>query len=192
MRAEDKRKLRTPDPESIPHQGLGCYLWLSVLLALSLVGVFITDSKIVVGLAIAATALAVFAISGYIVDRWDIKRFGKWAEENNRFAVVVTSDSPKWAAHINDDWLGKFGDDVSILNYSQKREWPKSIESKSVEVFSEVRDDHPIVIIPRRSGRPAVYRFHAAFVAASHGDDDALKQLEERLFKEYDEWRARI
>ena len=104
MRAEDKRKLLTPDPEPNPQdQGLGCYLWVAGLLLASLVGTVITDSKIVVGLAIVLTALAFLAIYFYFQDRLDLKRFGEWAERNRRFAIVVSSDSPKWASHINDN-----------------------------------------------------------------------------------------
>jgi hypothetical protein len=77
------------------------------------------------------------------------------------FAIVVTSDSPKWASHIKDNWLARFGEHVSVLNYSHKREWPRNIESKSVYRFTRYRCDHPTVIIPRKTGRPAVYSFHA-------------------------------
>jgi hypothetical protein len=190
VRAEDKRKLLTPDPEPNPQdQGLGCYLWVAGLLLASLVGAVITDSKIVVGLAIVLTALAFLAIYFYIQDRLDLKRFGEWAERNKRFAIVVTSDSPKWASHINDNWLIRFGEHVSVLNYSHKREWPRNFESESVNRFTRYRDDHPIVIIPRKTGRPAVYSFHAALNAAFHGDDESLKRMEERMFKEYIEWQ---
>ena len=190
MRAEDKRRLLTPGPEPNPQdQGKGCFLWLGILLLAALVGAVSAGSKIFVVLAAALTALALFAIYAELQERSNLKRFAAWMEENQRFAIVVTSDSPKWANHINDKWLGVFGEHVSVLNYSKRHEWPDGIESKSVDDFSQISGDHPIVIVPRRSGRPAVYRFRFALTAASHGDGDALKSMEERLFKEYAEWR---
>jgi hypothetical protein len=190
VRAEDKRKLLTPDPEPISQdQGKGCYFWLSGLLLTSVVGVVFTDSKIVVGLAIVLGALVFLSTYLYIQDRLDLKRFRAWAERNRRFAIVVTSDSPKWASYINDNWLTRFGGHVSVLNHSHKREWPKTIESRSVNRFTRFRGDHPIVIIPRKTGGPAVYSFYAALNAASHGDDGSLRKMEERMFKEYIEWQ---
>lgn len=190
MRAEDKRKLLTPDAESNPQDlGLGCFLWLAALLLASLIGVFITDSKIVLGLAVIFSALACAFIYGGYQWRLDRKRFGEWADSQNQFGVVVTSDSPKWAAHINDRWLTRFGSDVSVLNHSRTREWAKTIESRAVTRFSRFRDDYPVVIVPRKIGEPAVYSFRNAFVAAWHGDDEPLNRMEERLFKEYADWQ---
>jgi len=192
VRAEDKRKLVTPDAVPNPQdRGLGCYLWLAVLLLASLIGVCITDSKIVLGLAVVFAALACAATYGEYRWRLDRKRFGEWADEQNQFGVVVTSDSPKWATHINDRWLTRFDSDVSVLNYSRKREWAKTIESRTVKRFSRYRDDYPVVIVPRKIGESAVYRFHNAFVAAWHGDDEPLRKMEERLFKEYAVWQQR-
>jgi len=45
------------------------------------------------------------------------------------------------------------------------------------------------VIIPRKTGEPAVYRFHEAFVAATHGNDEPLNIMEWRVFKEYSDWQ---
>lgn len=192
MRAEDKRKLLTPDAEpDLRDHGLGCYLWLAGLLLASMIGAVITDSKIIVGLAVVLAALACLTIYLDVQDRLDLKRFREWAVRNKRFAIVVTSDSPKWASHINDNWLARFGEHVSVLNYSHKRDWPRNIESKSVNRFSRYRDDYPVVIIPRRTGMPAVYRFRAALNAAFHGDDNALREMEERLVSEYIEWQGR-
>jgi hypothetical protein len=192
VRAEDKRKLLTPDTEPNPRdQGLGCYSWLAGLLLVSLVGAVVTDSKIVVGITIVLGALGFLATYFYFQDRLDVKRFREWAIRNRRFAIVVTSDSPKWASRINDKWLTRFGENVSVLNYSHKREWPRTTESKFVNLFTRYQRDHPIVIIPRKMGRPAVYSFHAALIAAFHGDDDSLKKMEEQMFKEYAEWRER-
>jgi hypothetical protein len=47
------------------------------------------------------------------------------------------------------------------------------------------------VIIPRKIGEPAIYRFHDAFIAAWRGDDEPLDKMEERLFKEYADWQQR-
>ena len=80
---------------------------------------------------------------------------------------------------------------MSTLNHSQRHDWPRSTETETVHYFDEFGSDHPIVMIPRKTGRPAVYRFRAAFVAASRGDKDALKEMEGKLFSEYAEWRKR-
>ena len=97
---------------------MGCFLWLGILLLAALVGAVSTGSKIFVVLAAVLTALALYFIYAEFQDRSNLKRFAAWMEENQRFAIVVTSDSPKWANHINDKWLGVFGEHVSVLNYS--------------------------------------------------------------------------
>lgn len=192
MRKGDRRKLLTPDAEPNPQdRGMGCYPWLAALLLASLIGVLLTDSKIVLGLAVVFAALACTSIYAEYQGSLDRKRFGKWADKQKQFGVVVTSDSPKWATYINDRWLTRFGNDVSVLNYSRKREWAKSIESRAVNRFSRFRDDYPAVIVRRKIGEPAIYIFRNAFVAAWHGDDDPLKKMEERLFKEYADWQQR-
>ena len=192
MRKGDRRKLLTPDAEPNPQdRGMGCYPWLAALLLASLIGVLLTDSKIVLGLAVVFAALACTSIYAEYQGSLDRNRFGEWAEKQNQFGVVVTSDSPKWAAHINDRWLTRLGNDVSVLNYSRKREWAKTVESTAVKRFNRYRGDYPVVIVPRKIGEPAIYSFRNAFVAASHGDDEALKKMEERLFREYANWQQR-
>ena len=195
MRAEDKKKLQTPDPEPRSDSGSGCFLWIGLLLAVSLAGALITGSKIVISfaavLAVLAITLTIIWTLASIKEKSHLERFREWAEQNKRFAVVVTSDSPKWSDYISSHWLTRFGDDVSTLNHSQKSEWPKTAETESVHYFDEFGGDHPIVLIPRQSGRPAIYRFRAAFVAASHGDDSALRTMEQRLFSEYADWQQR-
>jgi hypothetical protein len=192
VRAEDRKKQLTPDAAPIiQDRGLGCYLWLAGLLLASLTGVVFTDSKIVAGLAMVFSAVAILTAYSGIQNELDLKRFRNWAEKNRCFAVVLTSDSPKWAGHINDHWLARFGGHVSVLNNSRKKEWRQSIESKSVRRFRRFRDDHPFVIVPRKTGEPAVYRFRAAFIAAFHGDDASLCIMEERMFKEFSEWQQR-
>jgi hypothetical protein len=189
VRAEDKKKLLTPDAEPMSREGaLGFYSWLIGLLLASLIIAVITASTFVIGLTMVLAGLALLTIYFNILERSNLKRMGRWAARNRCFAIVVTSDSPKWAGHINDNWLIRFSGHVSVLNYSHKSEWPKNIESKSVDRFTHFRGDHPIVIVPRKKGRPAVYRFYESLNAAFHGDDESLKKMEERLFKEYSEW----
>lgn len=191
MRAEDKKKLLMPDPEPRPDPGAGCFLWVGILLVVSLAGAVLSGNKVLIGFAAVLAALAIIGVLAAIKEKSHLNRLREWSEETRRFAIVVTSDSPRWADYISSNWLAKFGEHVTALNYSQKSEWPKSIETEAVRYFDEFGGDHPIVVIPRESGRPAVYRFRAAFVAASHGDEDALKKMEEKLFNEYADWRAR-
>ena len=62
MRAEDKRKLLTPDVAPDPRvDGLGCYLWLAGLLLASVIAAVVTDTMIVDGLVFVFVALALLA-----------------------------------------------------------------------------------------------------------------------------------
>ena len=192
MRAEDRRKLLAPDAEpSLKDSGLGCYLWLVGLLLVSLIGAIIMGSRMVTGLAVIFAALACVSIYWWYQWRMDLKRLREWADGNSVFGIVVTSDSPKWAAHIKDNWLTRFGSDISVLNYSRKRDWAQTVETKSVRRFNRYSDHCPVVIVPRKIGEPAVYRYYNAFVAAFHGDDEPLNRMEERMFEEYAEWQQR-
>ena len=180
MRAEDRRKLLAPDAEPNPQdRGLDCYLWPAGLLLAPLIGAIIAGSKMVTGLAVIFAALACVSIYWWYQWRMDRKRLREWADSNCLFGIVVTSDSPKWAAHIKDSWLTRFGSDVNVLNYSRKRDWVQSVETMSVRRFSRYWGNCPVVIVPRKISEPAVYRYYNAFVAVFHGDDEPLNRMEE-------------
>jgi hypothetical protein len=52
--------------------------------------------------------------------------FSLWAQTNGLFALVVTSDSPKWSKRIELDWLPRLSVHCAVLNWSQHQGWTHS------------------------------------------------------------------
>ena len=99
--------------------------------------------------------------------------------------LLVTSDSPHWKQYIEEKWVSRTRNTFRILNWSQHTQWGKSAYAKAFYRFCGTRENYcPCVILFRGLRYPLVFRFFYAFRDAKHGDEAALKALEERMLKE--------
>ena len=99
--------------------------------------------------------------------------------------VLVYSDSPNWKDYIENNWLLDHQDRFVILNYSHRKRWTRSFPVLLYKHFCGGRTNYnPAIVFLRGLRRPLVFRFFYAFRSYKHGDDQALKKLENRLFAE--------
>lgn len=99
--------------------------------------------------------------------------------------VLIYSDSPNWKAYIEEQWLGKLGGKMIVLNWSQRKRWRFSLASEMHGYYCGWNQNYnPAAVIPRGLRQPLVFRFFYAFRDAKHGNREALERLEKRLFAE--------
>ena len=97
--------------------------------------------------------------------------------------IVVTSASPNWSDYIEKQWLSRFGDRIELLNWSDRKKWKKTRAVRVFRHFCESRRNFcPAIIIYRGLHHPYVFRFFYAFRDHKHGNEEALRDLECRLF----------
>ena len=191
MRAEDRQKLLAPDhePTSVGTTLSSLSQRVLVGLVIGLLGLAMVLKSWVVG--VLSLPLWYALVSGASGGADDLGAdFVSWADQRMKFGLVVISNSPKWSSHIEQTWIPKFGDYVTVLNLSHKGEWPESLERRVFERFGSDRDYCPTVYVPRSGSGPAIYRFNRAFEACKHGNSEPLTVMEGRLFLEFDAWVA--
>src|SRR5438477_12417869 len=86
-------------------------------------------------LVIIVVVLIIFAIVFPFVkiyEQWLRYRFWQIHGKFGRFVLLIYSDSPNWKDYIDENILPQIEPHVVILNWSKRREWPKTnpIESR--------------------------------------------------------------
>ena len=107
-----------------------------------------------------------------------------WIGRARRRVLFVYSDSPNWKEHIEVNILPKLPPSTVVLNWSQRRSWPKfNLSVILFRCFAGEREFNPIALVFERFDRVERYRFWQPFRDAKHGRPEALQMLEARLFK---------
>ncbi|UCD30577.1 MAG: hypothetical protein JSV03_08960 [Planctomycetota bacterium] len=114
-------------------------------------------------------------------------------------AVLITSDSPNWKNYIEKEWLPRLKDKVIILNWSQRKSWPRSLETRLFNYFcltehqillfivgEKNQNFNPALILLRGLHYPYVYRFYHAFLDAKHGRTEVLQKLESHMYAQFE------
>ena len=103
--------------------------------------------------------------------------------------LLILSDSPSWKNYLEERWLPRLRDGVVILNWSERKTWPRSLPSRLFYhfccIWNENRNFNPAVILFRGLRYPYVYRYYYAFRDAKHGRPEALHELEAHMFREF-------
>jgi len=102
--------------------------------------------------------------------------------------ILVTSDSPNWQQHIEQNWIPRLGEQVVVLNWSERGSWKNSLEVRIFRRFGMGDDNfnfNPLVINFRGLRYPLLYRFFFAFRDARHGNLHALQGLERHMFARF-------
>jgi hypothetical protein len=138
---------------------------------------------IVIPVAVVVAPLAALAIAGEsLAAVWLRLRFRRrWGPE--RIALLVYSDSPHWKRHIEERWLPHIGDRVVILNWSERKTWPRSrrLEAAVFRRYAGPREFNPVAIVFPKGSRAQVIRFWHPFRDFRHGKVHALRRAEEQL-----------
>ena len=99
--------------------------------------------------------------------------------------LLVYSNSPTWQSYIEENWIPRLSSEIRLINWSERSRWRSSL---AVRIFRHFVGDHhdfnPSFILFQGLRAPVVFRFFYAFRDFKHGNEDALKHLEGRLFEE--------
>jgi hypothetical protein len=122
----------------------------------------------------------------------------KWHGSSVR-GILITSDSPTWKEHIEQQWLRRLQEQVIVLNWSQRNSWPRSLEARLFRYFclteyqilfisvgEQTQNFNPALILLRGLYYPYVYRFYYAFRDAKHGRTEALNKLETHMYAQFE------
>ena len=139
------------------------------------------------GLAIMAAGVAVLVVVAFWFDRWRrwraIRRFRAEWGALGRDVLLVYSNSPNWQTHAEQSWLPRWGDRAVVLNWSDRRLWPR--HSPAVQLFrvcSGDREFNPLGIVVPPAGRKVhIVRFWQAFRDHKHGKLETLSRAEAEL-----------
>ena len=106
-----------------------------------------------------------------------------WVGPASRRILFVYSDSSNWKEHVEQVILPRLPDDSVVLNWSQRRQWPRfEVSIWLFRVFAGSREFNPIGLVFERFRLVARYRFWGPFREMKHGRPDSLRRLEERFF----------
>jgi hypothetical protein len=104
-----------------------------------------------------------------------------------RRCLVVYSDSPAWADHIQKAWLPRIGEAAVVLNWSGRASWRSSLAVRVFRRFGAGRRNfNPVVVVFRGLRQPHVFRFFYAFRQADAGRREYLERLETQMFEALD------
>lgn len=102
---------------------------------------------------------------------------------DNIRGLLIYSNSPNWQAYVEEHWIPKLGNQVAVLNWSERATWPKSLDVRIFWYFGHQDENfNPIVIGFRGLRYPLIFRFYHAFRDAKHGRAESLHDLEQEMF----------
>jgi hypothetical protein len=96
--------------------------------------------------------------------------------------LFVYSDSPNWHEYINQSILPYLGDRAIVLNWSERKKWPRSLAEAAFSHFGGDRDFNPLAVVFRPFGRTRTFRFRKPFRGLKHGHPEALQAMENEFF----------
>jgi hypothetical protein len=100
-----------------------------------------------------------------------------------RDVLVVSSDSPIWKIHMDQNILDHVRTRAVILNWSERKTWRTSLATMAFRHFGGRQEFNPLVIVFRPFRPTEVFRFWQPFQDHKHGNNASLERLEKELFK---------
>jgi hypothetical protein len=172
-------KRKTPPPDRNPKSGCA-----STFVVLGFVGIALAVGYKRYWPLVLAVPMAIW-IYWIVSQKLLLSTIAKSLKNDGFLGLLVTSDSSHWKEYIEEKWLSCNQNTFKILNWSQHTQWESTIYTRAFHRFCGFSENFcPSVILFRGLRYPLVFRFFYAFRSARHGDEAALKTLEERMFKE--------
>jgi hypothetical protein len=172
---------KRPTPPPDPKARVGCALILGVI---AFAGAAFSVVNKRYWPLVFAVPMGIFTYR-YVSEKLLLYIVAKSMKNDGFVGVLVTSDSPHWKQYIEEKWIPCAENAFNILNWSQHAQWGKTIYTRAFYRFCGTSENYcPSVILFRGIRYPLVFRFFYAFRDAKHGNEIALKTLEERMFKE--------
>ncbi len=174
------RKRLTPSPD--PQSRIGCVIPLVLIAAAGIVPLVVSHRFWTI---IFVIPLAAFLVS-YLFEKALLLLAQMQSKDTGKVGILVTSDSPHWKDYIEEEWLPRLSDAVSVLNWSQRSHWASSIQTRIFYKFVGAEENYcPSVVLLRGLKHPLIFRYYYAFRDARHGNAAARSALEARMFEEF-------
>lgn len=90
--------------------------------------------------------------------------------------LVVYSDSPHWQADFEQRILPALSQRAVVLNWSQRRQWKRSLATSAFQHFGGSADFNPLIVVLRPLRRTRVFRLHGAYLDKAHGNPNPLNR----------------
>lgn len=139
----------------------------------------------------------VFLVVSYpfivVYELWLKYRFWWRHGKFGRFVLFVYSDSPNWKDYIEANILPRIERNAVILNWSKRGEWSKinPFEATLFNHWAGRTEFNPMALIFSPSGKVKDVRFWSAFKEFKHGKHKSLREAENNLFAEIEEFRSK-
>jgi len=129
-----------------------------------------------------------------IYEQWLKYRFWQLHGKFGRFVLLVYSDSPNWKDYIEENILPRIEPHVVTLNWSERREWPKTnpFESRIFRRWAGEIEFNPMAIVIPPKGKIKKVRFWQAFRDFKHGNERSLTECKKTLLDELEKCSANI
>jgi hypothetical protein len=94
----------------------------------------------------------------------------------------VYSDSPVWHDHIEQQVLPRLGQRAVVLNWSERKQWRRSLAVMAFRYFGGTREFNPLAVVFRPFRLAHRFRFYEPFREFKHGRPEAVANIENELF----------
>lgn len=156
---------------------LGCGGLAGIVLAGLLTTFHWTLPLMVLG---GVSLLAVVEIARSRSRRAAIREFRRVYGATGRDLLIVYTDSPHWAPHIESKWLPRWGERAVVLNRSRPWRYEQP-EARLWSVLGGSLEHTPLAVVVPQTGRVRVIRFWHAFRDHKHGKPGRLMAAEKEL-----------
>jgi len=128
--------------------------------------------------------LPILLIAGVFYILWGaILYVSVWLTWRKQYLLFVYSDSPIWKDYIEREIIPFVKNRSIILNWSDRKNWKKSLPALVFRYFGGDRNFNPIAIVFRPFQPAKTYRFYQAFKKFKHGNPTEVEELKNRLFR---------
>lgn len=123
-------------------------------------------------------ALMLYLVAGMLlhVAAWCV-----WCT-GGRNVLLVYSNSPIWQSYVEEQLLPRLGHRVVVLNWSQRREWRRTLSVAAFRFFGGSREYNPMAVVFRPFRLARCFRFYKPFREFKHGKPEAVEELTDQLF----------
>ena len=106
----------------------------------------------------------------------------RWGLAGTR-VLLVYSNSPVWQSYIEDNIVPRLPPKSVVLNWSERRNWPRwSLAVAVFRFFGGRREFNPLAVVVEPLCWGRTFRFWQAFRDAKRGDHTALQRVETEFF----------
>jgi hypothetical protein len=188
---ERKRAQKAVPPSRERDTPMGCVAALLVYVVLFLVLWAKTKHAAFLVVSVPGIAIALYLAGRFLYGRVLLALVRLRWTPRGVACLIIHSESPRWAAHVERHWLPLLAQRAVLLNWSERASWRGSLAVRLFRHFCDTyRNFNPAVVVFRGMRRPLVFRFFYAFQQMHAGRPQYLAELEAQMFSALEVERA--